>query len=458
MRPAQVLRRLCLASLACLSVSAHAQADPRKSHSAFIGAKVLCVAANDFGYVMAQPGPAFAQSVALDFDPMSRAECPARPKLVHVASETPVAQVDAADVRESSPLRYVVKPYNFTQTMDTANSRRETPDPDDELAERSRIGEETRWLFIGSGEENIDRLEATLARYRDNKELTLSGVWKLTCAYSFLPRLKMDWTAEDQPGQRPATLILLEEWRIKYPSSPSPYIFEASISYFRTTAILRDRLARSTYPGGIDALKTKLAEVRTFLEKNKALAAQDPHYYALMIDILRDQRVSTDEMLQVALEGASRFPTYSEIYYHATRAFGVLSRKPYDDLEALANAAVEKTKPALGDEMYARIYWAATQSIVDINEIGTLKWNWERMKSSMNTITTRYPVQWNIQNFAMLSCLVNDSAATKKFMNMAKGIPLARVWSQREFFDACRTLAEAPVQTGHPETRKASAP
>lgn len=367
-------------------------------------------------------------------------------------------RVAVSDVRETSPLRSIAVPYDFKQTLETVNDKAKDSDPDDEIAERQQIREEARWLYITSQEESRDKLEKLLDRYRTQKERTQSGVWKLTQAYGFLRNVKMDWTAKPNPGQIDETKNRLEAWKAKYPQSPAPYLFRAAIDYYSATAILRDRLARSTYEGGIPALKAQIRQARELLEAYKEIASRDPYYYALLIMLMRGDGASADEVLQIAYESSERYPDYFDAYFEATVAIGSLSRDPIADVEALANTALEKTKGALGDEVYARIYWNAAQTIFGLDELPNLKWNWTRMKSSMETVAARYPVQWNIQNFAKFSCVMGDTDATRSFIARSRGTPLTDVWSQFEFFDACRQFAEAKPASSIPETRKAKAP
>lgn len=376
-----------------------------------------------------------------------------------VTSRAPQAgSSDKTAIRETSPLRAIAVPYDFKQTIETADERAKEPDPEDELAERQRISEEAKWLYITSNDGDLDKLEALLARYRNTKERTLSGVWKLTQAYGFLRHLETDWTRKRDPNWPDNDKEHFDKWTAKYPQSPAPHIFRAAIKNYRATAILRDRLARSTYEGGIPALQAQIKQAREDLQAVKDIASKDPYYYALMIMLMRNEGAGADEIMHVALESSDRYPDFFDAYFEATKAIGSLSRKPHDDVETLANTAFERTKATLGDEIYARIYWNATQTIFGLGELPGLKWNWQRMKSSMETVATRYPVQWNIQNFAMFSCVMRDISATRSFISRSRGIPLATVWSQSEFFDACREFAEAAAPPTQPETRKANAP
>lgn len=361
----------------------------------------------------------------------------------------PGPSAPAADIREESPLRGIAKPFDFNKTLQTFDLADKEVLPENEIAERQRITEEARHLYY----QGPDKIEALFESYRTDKSRTSSGIWKLTNAYAFLENLQRDWTNTantDWNGKK------LKEWRVKYPDSPVPYLFQSAIDLHQTTAILNDRLARSTYPGGDAALRAKLAEAKANLETNKEIASKDPHYYALLIRIMRNQGAELSMILDVAMEGADRHPEYYSIYFEAVLAIAHGSKRPFEDIEALANTAVEKTRATLGEEVYVRIYWYALQMVVGIDGAQNLKWNWEKIKNSMETVLSRYPAQWNIQNFAMYSCFFGDAPQTRTMMEKVKGVPLPEVWSQTELHDMCRDFASSEdAPGGGKETRKA---
>ena len=379
-----------------------------------------------------------------------------------VFAAQPVAQksfvTSDADKRDLSPLRAIAKPFDFKDTTETAMSSPQETDPDDELAERARISSEARALYTRFKEAERAKLEELLERYRSQKDRTQSGVWKLTRAYDFLRNLMPDWTYQPDPGTPDWNKDTIAAWKAEYPQSPSPYIIETAIAYYKTTAYLRDPLARTTYEGGIPALKADINKARENLEAHKDIASRDPHYYAMLIMLMRIEGANIDEIIQVAYESSERYPDYFDAYFKVTEAIGSLSRDPTSDIEALANTALEKTKAQLGDEIYARIYWNAIQTVFGLENVGRLKWNWPRMKDSMKTVATRYPVQWNIQNFAQFACVMGDAESTQRFIAQTRGLPMANVWSQVEFYEACKQFAEAKLNPAVPETRKAKAP
>ena len=358
----------------------------------------------------------------------------------------------APDVREPSPLDGISRPAEFsTQVRQSA-----VPSVESELAQRRKTREEARRLFISNWDDaQIDRIEALFASYRDQKERTASGIWKLTNAYSFLESLYNDWTAANDWQRRVGDS--LRPWIARHPKSPAPHIFRASVGFHRAQAMLNDALARKTYAGGAAALLREMTEARLELEANKAVASADPFYYKLIVNSMRMEGRPLDDILSVAMEGIERHPEYCDTYFEAVHTIGQLSKRPFDDLAALANTAVAKSPPTLGDEMYARIYWVALTSIVEPSQWNSIKLDWPKMAKSMETVLSRYPDQWNIQNFAVFSCVMQDHKLTQSLLDRVRGVPLAAVWGQGEFFEGCRQFADASNATGQDEnadTRK----
>jgi hypothetical protein len=355
-----------------------------------------------------------------------------------------------AEVREESPLQGLSRPQ--------APEALSEPEFDSESSERRRVREEARWLFITwMPKPEINKIEALFTRYREGKERTQSGVWKLTVAYSFLATLKNDWTTT-RADSVDLNQQVLDEWIAKFPNSPTPYLFHSEIAITQTLALLRDRLAREAIPGGVEALNAKLEDAKLYLEKNRSIASNDPHWFALMIRILRAQGKPIDDIVSVALEGAEKFPTYQDIYFEAVRSIGRLSRHPLDDIEALANTATKLTQGEQGDELYARVYWVALREALNNDQITQLRWDWKKMIGSMNTVLSRYPNQWNIQNFAQFACMMQDQEVTHDYIERVKGRPDMQVWGQIEYFEACRSwsVAKGESETGDKDSRKAT--
>ncbi|MCP4115794.1 MAG: hypothetical protein GY737_10380 [Desulfobacteraceae bacterium] len=60
------------------------------------------------------------------------------------------------------------------------------------------------------------------------------------------------------------------------------------------------------------------------------------------------------------------------------------------------------------------------------------------MKQGIHDVLDRYPDQWNINNFAVFSCLTGDKKTTRTLMGMIKGRPILGPWEKGSFFVSIR--------------------
>lgn len=412
------------------------------------------------GFEIAPTAKPPLQGLTLASFPVTLVACPStsattRAAAAHRAASNDSPIVRVADRREASPLGAAQRQRSLAPR---AQAQQEL-DVEDELSERARITYETKMLFVGRPAE-IDKLEAMLEGYRTQKTRTASGVWKLTRAYH-----AMRSRADKMPGARIEVPDWAEqdfaEWRRRYPASPSPYVFRAAMLGYQAIHALNDTMTRSGYPGGVAAIKKSLAETRQYLLDNKAIAAKDPYWYTLMLTLMRAEGQPVDAIIEVLLEGAERTPDYADPYFEVAYAIGQQSRQPFKDIEALAQTAVARSKDTLGDELYARIYWVALREIFDFDALRGVQWDWRKMTASMDTIAARYPDQWNIQTFALFSCMMQDQTAARAFMDKTRGRSNADVWGQFEVYEACRSWATAdagPLASETPSRKAHLAP
>jgi hypothetical protein len=393
------------------------------------------------------------------FPEQTYADCPNAS--VHAVADGAArhSPVLVADVRSESPLEAYIRAVPIPKVPAAGLAEQKIPPLDDETAERRRISTEANDIFtrqkfqIGT---DVDALETLMARYRDRQEYTNAGVSKLAVVYNRLDRIRNDWTAVI-PSTDAWERNTLDRWIASHPTSPTPYIYRATFMTERALAALRDKFGRSNSADNADGARKRLEEARQYLLDHRDIASRDPHWYALMIRIMRVEAAPIDAILEVMLEGADRYPAYHSIYFETARAMGRRSRKPLDDIEALAVTAVEKSRNVIGDEMYARIYWVAIIEVVGINELPNLKWDWNKMKSSMQTVLGRYDNQWNVQTFALFSCVNEDREQTRSLMARVRGLPNLDLWGQREVYEACSRWTEADAAPKSPskDERKA---
>ena len=107
------------------------------------------------------------------------------------------------------------------------------------------------------------------------------------------------------------------------------------------------------------------------------------------------------------------------------------------------------------DENYARLYLHISHHLGGLQTARDLAIDWARMRKGIAEIVDSYPVQWNIQNFAALTCAVGDAATTLSLMAKVRGRPVRQAWGQLEYFDKCKQWATAARAATGSKTEKA---
>ncbi len=96
--------------------------------------------------------------------------------------------------------------------------------------------------------------------------------------------------------------------------------------------------------------------------------------------------------------------------------------------------------------MYVRLYWYISQckctKLTNVFEDPAI--NWDKMKKSMADVLGLYPDQWNINNFAYLSCRAKDKAMTKSLLGRIT-TPLNSAWADSDdYYRYCSAWAQQP--------------
>jgi hypothetical protein len=166
------------------------------------------------------------------------------------------------------------------------------------------------WVVTLFEHERFTDLERLSTQYRTSKSRTTSGLWKLTVFHSgiskaFLDRRKRktDWAKAEH---------VVKKWLAKYPDSPSPHIAYARIAINHAWSIRGTGGGKNVAPQTVEHFKQhieiarKIEGARTYLEKNKHIAAKDPHWYVLMAEIAMTQGWPEPRFSKMVSEGLGR--------------------------------------------------------------------------------------------------------------------------------------------------------
>lgn len=309
-----------------------------------------------------------------------------------------------------------------------------------ELKERDVIRSEVARLLDAN---DFAGLESMAADYRSNEARTRSGVWKLTVFYSGF-RAKARFNGKDDPRWKVLS-DQLRDWQRVYPESPTPVIANAVVmkryaKALKPVVFLQRASTASTEDA---AFVMALTANKAYLEKHKAVAARDPHYYVIWSNLAFALGTDPSEFFDTVDEGMQAHPDYYQLYFAAMDFHAPKLRGDAKAVEAFANMAVERTKSEEGLGLYARVYWYAMSAFFGEDMFRRSMVDWAKMSKGIDDVLARYPDQWNINNFALVSCLAGDAAKTRVLLDRIEGYPISQVWKSHDVFRSCRRMAKA---------------
>lgn len=316
-----------------------------------------------------------------------------------------------------------------------------------------RAGEAEPELLMDLRQETLARfregdfssLEKVAARYRDDKERTAAGAWRLSMFYAALDGLRPTERGDgDLAGTR------FRGWIDAHPSSPTPYI--AASRAMLKTALMGRSQGGAAQPDAASAKATRqgLQRVAEFLDRHKQIAARDPEWYVVRLELLAAQKEPASAAGPVLAEGQR-----THGYYHPLAYAGLLvhlTTVPADTaaIDKAARAAMERTHASDGAALYARMYWYARSMWFAERLFADSKIDWTLMKTGIRDLVERHPDDWNINSMAAIACLQGDRREGKRLMALAKGEPHPMAWPDMRALDRCGILPPSAEEVKTP--------
>lgn len=266
---------------------------------------------------------------------------------------------------------------------------------------------------------NVEWLEKTSEQYRTKKVRMPSGRWSLETFYNTLERDN----CVDPEGNIGEWLVeLLQKWQQAYPTSPAPSIVLASCHYAAASQLRGVGYAHEIWDDNLAPMFENLKKAVAILQKNKALASRDPHWYAVMA---RTQLYlnAPDVEFWGNIETAIRFePLYYS--YYLDGFFRTLPRwgGSYAQAERWARRASARTSADYGDTMYARSALSIRRIHTDLEILNDFKFDWVRLKKGMLDMfeTQQTPDFQHTMEFVEMSCAYRDVEQARKVWNIWK--------------------------------------
>lgn len=285
---------------------------------------------------------------------------------------------------------------------------------------------------------NFTHLETLAEQYRAGQERSPSGVWKLSALDAGV-RSMFDPSNRD-PEYWAYLDSYLGDWLKQYPNSPTAHLARASMLIHRAWSYRGTGPTESVKEEDWPPFNEYIEQARTALEQTRQIASRDPHWYVTMAVVAKSQHWPDDTFREMLEEGLSRYPDYYPIYYSAVDFYSPKWNGSADAIEQFATEAVERTRDSEGNGLYALLYWHASQIQYDDRLLMDSRVNWPLMKKGIDDVLDRYPDQWNINNFARISCLAGDKGKANELLGRIES-PIEEAWDNLDELSRCRRWA-----------------
>lgn len=279
----------------------------------------------------------------------------------------------------------------------------------DEQAERDAILKRVRTAIAAKDFAGLSAMEDD---FRSSRARTPSGVWKLAVLHAGLQLYLAEGLKPDSGCQyRDAPFV--RQWAAAAPRNPAPVITDAALLLEQAWCIRGPGYANSVAAQAWPAFRKGVAAASEVLEKHKTMASADPEFYAVKLSVLRGQGGSKAASYEVIEEATAREAYYHRTYFKAAWSFLPQWGGSYAELEDFARYAAERTRTSEHSGFYARVFWSLDECGCEIIEQAA---DWSTLKQAMRDVYDRYPVRWNGQYFADLSCRTGDGEEGRRHL------------------------------------------
>lgn len=290
-------------------------------------------------------------------------------------------------------------------------------------------------------ETQLDAIEAMASGYRDRKERTLSGIWKLVYFYIAYERHARGLGEQDIVQE----IEFTERWRSAMPRSPTPIIVGAIFRQALGRLVLQMRRDIED-SGGNNPMQEDymarflpLVDTQSYLAAHKQVGASDPMWFAYFIEAGSQKCDGLEDTWKSLVEGANAHPGFHQMYFeYLETAANCVSN--IGELEPQISKVAELGKSASrepGEAMYARLQWVIHDRIAGPATFELPTFEKARMLAGMRDILSQYNEPWNINNLAKFACEMREQAVMDDLLTKALEHPVLIVWRSPNSFETC---------------------
>jgi hypothetical protein len=268
-----------------------------------------------------------------------------------------------------------------------------------EVALRNAIKVHARTLLLQGDTATFDRETVAL---RTSGVRTPAGAWKIYYYYHCLDDPNPTNPANPTWSELQSTTA---DWLSRQPDSPAAVIMSANALLQHGWAYRGGGYVRGVNAASWQPYRELLEQAREIMDTHQSVALKDPEWYALRIDIAKQQGARGAEILDRASQGLARNPYYYPIHYSAVEALLPKWGGSEELIKQYTTLAVDRSREKEGAQAYARIYVFLARNAADPEEALNLYGADEPpMKRSLDEILRAYPDDFNRNSARGIYC------------------------------------------------------
>ncbi|MDB5803614.1 MAG: cytoplasmic protein [Betaproteobacteria bacterium] len=249
----------------------------------------------------------------------------------------------------------------------------------------------------------------------------------------------------------------LRDWRNHTPGSVNAEVASIFFHIAYARGLLRSNYRRDQEESVMKLFALEISTAYAQLQRASKAARGDPQWYYAMLEIGLAQHWQADRFDAVFKEAVRKYPGYTPLYFAAASYHSKYWYGSDKEWREFLDQAVEISRALLGYSIYARLAWS-----MDMNERALLDENgptpiWKKMKAGFERLTTDFPDDWNLNNYAKFSCRAHDAEAIFSLAARIGDHILPEVWKGELMdFPTCvlstRRTQEMIKRSGGPAT------
>lgn len=292
----------------------------------------------------------------------------------------------------------------------------------DELAERKTLQEVVASAFNNG---RFDELDAMADRFRNGRERTGSGIWKLDVFYAFAPQYLDPKYNGASFGRFEAEALA---WMTARPKSIAAKLVYAQILSRHAWFLRGHGYYNELTDEQRDGYTKYHMMMRDHLIEIRDEASVDPEWYHQMVGVAMEEGWPDDVFDGLLAEAAAREPYYYQTYFSAITRNLPQWGGSVAKINTLIARAAGYTRERDGDSFIARAHWYLVDYSTDVER--SLKANWPDVDRGFQDLVSRYPEQTNFNAYARLACLAKDRTKFLAAYGQIKGQLVHEVWGK----------------------------